>query len=1585
MLISDLIYTDYCVLILDVDYDTILSLNLNLFDVFFNKLANLQASLGLDYIYYCYDNQHAFNISNLISFKSFFGTILGNATSNYFALILTNYEEPEPIYRKVEKTTQNLGYQQIALLPLSIKTNEVIYYGSVDYKIIANRNLKPAVYMLEGKVQQTITETDASYLRLSYSAPFLPTRIQTQNASTSEKNDAVIKFADDQVSILDAAATSGIFVNLDAGLRYILIYSNTDSALINLAYSIATVSQSAAGLPTTVELRKGLNYIDLTKTVFLADPSIPLFPPPAAQGLFTSPLSLYDKTVTFVKRIPFGNVTPNTGGSKEIVGAFASTSTYFASEFTQHLIVVQNDSADDLTVSYFYADQASAASALTNSATNFDSFVATTHLTDTWMQSKVLYTTFPFFSNTKLVVKAGKKVYLLCDSFYTPFCRFNTPVTFAFNTKRFKYETVSSNVKLNVMSTSTLTVATLPAGEPQPTTFYRQPLFQKPFPKTGGPQVLYALTNYTSPATFSIDPIPYLFATDYDGNMIRGTDTTTVEDNWFWTHGITYNWVSSIDPSLHNVITTTSTKMTYVNAKCQQVPSGLVTNYVAQTWTLYMIATTGGSTLTTYNLSNNLFVTDPGFVRPALGNTQLGVKSGITRVQIESLTFQIHAGISRSSASATTSSIRSDLWPAINEFLLVPTSGFHKWFERKILTGASTDIAKNGYWRKFALIAVNSLYAVAQSPKCDVCQLNYTYTWKRIPNSANCKSWLDGFAQCKNCNTWFEDATTNVALNTKAKLDAFMKLVYDRVLNVIYGATATTGDVIVINNKSTWTGTANGTQGAQTKGNAKITPIVVVDGVSYFKAEPARFSQSKNPAVVMYQWNYLNTHDKYFYNHWMWRSPNGVCGDYFDVNEIIWMGPFAWLAEYIDEFFGAPQSVGFKATFDWRDMFFDETNEFNMIKAYAPNMALSLVNERITKGLVRVYTGFSTTFANTLIYRNGTTNHAVVRQYTTAAWGSNKVGFRLYEEKGTLFFNFCFNPAVTAAYAEFSQTLMRQAFVEHFEFSCVHSELFDLMLNGEIINLFNNVLPFYSLGEAIDVAALITILKLQYPFFFVNRFTLNEHFYLVIRAKNITNSAALYGIDPPFSFQTYCEMLVYHIKPYYSTVVGDAANFYQYGTIWQYNGVLNSNSNAIMPALGTLDQLVHLGTAFHDINLNPVTTVVNDKQFSWNNWANAWPATINTDLNWKSTAPYFEPIFLISQPGFQPSCNFSVNNYMGQGQQAALASIFNISCIINEIVSGGSTYTYPYNFTTSGWTLFHTSVFKAIDGYLRIERKNIPFTTSSFSLLGMIWTTPTNRVSEFGYKVDTLTQDAPYSLFISDPGKAVSSIFFAKDYLVGNSIKFGSTLQERIVNACWVINNKTRSTNFKSYKYLSAAKVGSLLVWDKRVAMNEDSCYLELGEKYALDPIVGELVGYEKENLVEAVVPHPATFTFENHFECNYYTRSMIVVPTSAILWTLVSTSGNYSRYAMDINLQLLNQLIDDKNFYIEVVYANEPKSLCYVFNDSRYLHTMPVISYINTPVNYVLFKNSNLNQCRRVYVVTTDINNISHLVFAIE
>lgn len=260
MLIYDLIKQPHAYFFIQIDYDELYGENSTLSF----KTGTFLETLGYSNIYFLYDSYHVFNVTRLLEYNDLFSTIIKNANSQYYPFIFSNVYESEPYYRSANILTQNFGFSQLPLLPLTVKSTEVIFYGNVDHHIVANRNIKPAVYMLEGKVLQTCTETDPNYLLSIYAAPFLPIDLREWNPTTQQTSPLPIKLFDDRTRLLSIPGDA-IYVRVDRGMRFIILTALAEGTA-KLSYNFAVNDDVIYGVPTLFLLKPGPNLLDLENT-----------------------------------------------------------------------------------------------------------------------------------------------------------------------------------------------------------------------------------------------------------------------------------------------------------------------------------------------------------------------------------------------------------------------------------------------------------------------------------------------------------------------------------------------------------------------------------------------------------------------------------------------------------------------------------------------------------------------------------------------------------------------------------------------------------------------------------------------------------------------------------------------------------------------------------------------------------------------------------------------------------------------------------------------------------------------------------------------------------------------------------------------------------------------------------------------------------------------------------------------------------------------------------------------------------------------------------------------------------------------
>ena len=257
MLVQELIRSPYKLVFFETESNILTE---DEFNNILDILKYFKSANKLDYLYIHYDNYNLINITHLIESYDFLTISMSNADHNQLIVYLSNLEAVRPIYRKLDIVTEAEGGSNIWLLPLTIKTNELLYYNEVDFEVIANNNIKPAVFMLNSKILQTVTETDASSLQSIYSSPFYT---QTGYIDSSNQFIQVVKRADDGIPIPDdkiSVYSSDLF-------RYLIIYS-TEPQAITLDYNLAiTAPEVIDNLPYKYDLIKGINLIDFGNTI----------------------------------------------------------------------------------------------------------------------------------------------------------------------------------------------------------------------------------------------------------------------------------------------------------------------------------------------------------------------------------------------------------------------------------------------------------------------------------------------------------------------------------------------------------------------------------------------------------------------------------------------------------------------------------------------------------------------------------------------------------------------------------------------------------------------------------------------------------------------------------------------------------------------------------------------------------------------------------------------------------------------------------------------------------------------------------------------------------------------------------------------------------------------------------------------------------------------------------------------------------------------------------------------------------------------------------------------------------------------
>ena len=262
MLITDLLENNFKFVFIDLaNYNFDFSDDFPVeYDNFLNQINYVKSNTNFENIYFRYDNYHFYKINQYLYNPSFINAIIKNLNSDLLLLIFSDYNDPtEIVYRRIQPTIQSLGYEKIWLLPLNVKTSDLIYYEYVDKYVVANRNIRPSVYMLEGKVLQTVTEIDSAAVSTVYGSPFIPTWGYVYNGSFYNVN----KVADDQVAILHpikGIITTELF-------RYMIIYA-TKRSTISLRFNLAFPEDIT--VPAQANLVQGINLIDLNNTIALA-------------------------------------------------------------------------------------------------------------------------------------------------------------------------------------------------------------------------------------------------------------------------------------------------------------------------------------------------------------------------------------------------------------------------------------------------------------------------------------------------------------------------------------------------------------------------------------------------------------------------------------------------------------------------------------------------------------------------------------------------------------------------------------------------------------------------------------------------------------------------------------------------------------------------------------------------------------------------------------------------------------------------------------------------------------------------------------------------------------------------------------------------------------------------------------------------------------------------------------------------------------------------------------------------------------------------------------------------------------------
>lgn len=242
------------------DYDEVISRDH--FTNFNNYIKSLKNNLNLEFIYFIFDKVHLINISYLIDSYAFVN-VLFSQYNYYHEIYLSERNDEVPIYRRIEDVTIFQDEADGWLIPLSCKSNELLYYGNANYDVLANNNIKPQVLLLQGKLLQGVTETDITSLNNVFSSPFA-SRIywKDENGVTQ----STIKLNDDKLPL----PSTDLFMFFGELFRYFLVYTLRPQ-IVKFSINYGMDPNLGVGLvkPDTFDynLDGGLNLVDLGATV----------------------------------------------------------------------------------------------------------------------------------------------------------------------------------------------------------------------------------------------------------------------------------------------------------------------------------------------------------------------------------------------------------------------------------------------------------------------------------------------------------------------------------------------------------------------------------------------------------------------------------------------------------------------------------------------------------------------------------------------------------------------------------------------------------------------------------------------------------------------------------------------------------------------------------------------------------------------------------------------------------------------------------------------------------------------------------------------------------------------------------------------------------------------------------------------------------------------------------------------------------------------------------------------------------------------------------------------------------------------
>lgn len=255
MLITELLTLSHTHVIIKANNESSVIMSDISFNFYLREINRLKSVLNYTHVYFLYDTANLINITLLYTNKDFLTVLLAD-NQNYLDLILCNADDEYPIYRKVETVTTSLQGESGYLLPLSIKSNELLYYANADNEILANNNIKPQVFLLQSKILQTVTESDLTSLFTIYSSPFF------FDIYYKDENDNFIKItksADDRQSF----PATDLYIFTKQLFRFMIPYGLRNESLpMIINYAVDNAPQIDA-LPVS----DGLGFLDLGQTI----------------------------------------------------------------------------------------------------------------------------------------------------------------------------------------------------------------------------------------------------------------------------------------------------------------------------------------------------------------------------------------------------------------------------------------------------------------------------------------------------------------------------------------------------------------------------------------------------------------------------------------------------------------------------------------------------------------------------------------------------------------------------------------------------------------------------------------------------------------------------------------------------------------------------------------------------------------------------------------------------------------------------------------------------------------------------------------------------------------------------------------------------------------------------------------------------------------------------------------------------------------------------------------------------------------------------------------------------------------------